>query len=67
MTLLDQASLKGLGINYTNEHLRRLEAADRFPKRVKLGDAPNSRNAWAESEVLAWINARAAARELVAA
>jgi prophage regulatory protein len=36
------------GITYTRQHLYRLEAAGKFPKRVKLGDRAI---AWVESEI----------------
>lgn len=43
------------GIPYTPQHIGRLEAAGKFPKRIKLG--PN-RVAWVLSEVNAWVNER---------
>jgi prophage regulatory protein len=36
------------GITYTRQHLWRLEAAGKFPKRVKMGDRAI---AWVESEI----------------
>jgi prophage regulatory protein len=51
------------GIPYTPEHLRRLEAAGKFPKRIKLGDDPRSRTAWTDEDIKAYIAAKAAARE----
>lgn len=48
------------GIPYTPQHIARLEAAGKFPKRVRLG--PN-RVAWLLSEVEGWITERLAIRE----
>ena len=46
-------------IPYSQNHIRRLEAAGKFPKRVQIGD---NRVAWNRAEVEAWINARAGGR-----
>ena len=47
---------------YSVRHLERLEAAGRFPKRVKLGDRAAG---WQESQVLDWlVNRVAASREI---
>jgi prophage regulatory protein len=46
------------GIPYSREHLRRLELEGRFPKKVKLGDSPNSLCGWYEHEVEAWLASR---------
>jgi prophage regulatory protein len=48
------------GIPYTPQHIARLEAAGKFPRRVRLG--PN-RVAWLLSEVDAWVSERLAVRE----
>ena len=48
------------GIPYSRVHLRRLEAAGRFPRRVQLGD---NAVAWIESEIDAWLEERAADRD----
>lgn len=48
------------GIPYTPQHIARLEAAGKFPKRVQLG--PN-RVAWLLSEVDAWVSERIATRD----
>jgi prophage regulatory protein len=56
----DLAPLKG--IHFSREHLRRLEAAGRFPKRVKLADG-GEHFAWVEAELDAYIAERMAARE----
>src|SRR6266404_3276986 len=62
MRVLSLEDLRELGIPYHREHLRRLIEAGLFPPPMKLGEGPRSRNAWIESEVAAWIEARAAAR-----
>ena len=41
-----------LGIPYSPQHIARLEAAGKFPKRVRLGQC---RVAWLLSEVEQWI------------
>ena len=46
-------------VPYSLFHLSRLEAAGKFPKRIKLGDG---RIAWSLREVEAWIAARKAER-----
>lgn len=57
MKLLSKKQLRektSLSLN----HLARLEADGKFPRRVKLTDAENGRVAWLESEVDDWIAAR---------
>lgn len=46
-------------IPYSQNHVRRLEAAGLFPKRIQIGA---NRVAWNRAEVEAWINARVGAR-----
>jgi len=36
-------------------HIARLEAAGKFPKRIKMGDHRGSRVAWYADEVDAWL------------
>lgn len=48
------------GIPYTPQHIGRLEAAGKFPKRVRLG--PN-RVAWLLSEVNEWVAERVTLRD----
>ena len=48
------------GIPYTPQHIARLEAAGKFPKRVQLG---LNRVAWLLSEVDAWISERVMVRD----
>lgn len=45
------------------QHLARLEAAGKFPRRVKLTDAKNGRVAWRMDEVSLWIEERTALRD----
>jgi prophage regulatory protein len=53
--ILNYAGVKGRGVPYTRQHLSRLEAAGRFPKRVQLGEG---RVGWLEGEVDDWIRSR---------
>ncbi len=59
--LVSKKELKSVcGIPYTPQHIGRLEAAGKFPKRVRLG--PN-RVAWLLFEVDVWLNERIAFRD----
>jgi prophage regulatory protein len=49
-----------LGIPYSFQHIARLEAAGRFPKRIRLGQ---NRVAWLLAEVESWIEERVARRD----
>ncbi len=51
MRLVSKRQLKEL-VLYSHQHIARLEAAGKFPKRVRLGA---SRVGWIEDEVLAWL------------
>lgn len=51
-------------IPYTRQHVLKLEKAGRFPRRVPVGE---NRVGWLLSEVEAWIDARIAERDGVAA
>jgi predicted DNA-binding transcriptional regulator AlpA len=48
-----------MGITYSNAHLLRLEAASRFPVRVRLSPG---RVAWIKAEIMSFIADRAADR-----
>jgi prophage regulatory protein len=48
MRLLDYQDLRAKGIKYSRVHLWRLEAAGKFPRRVRLSPA---RHAWIEDEI----------------
>ncbi len=54
MRLLSKRQVKEM-VLYSPQHIARLEAAGRFPKRVRLG--PN-RVGWIEDEVLEWLQER---------
>ncbi|CAA7616962.1 AlpA family transcriptional regulator [Magnetospirillum sp. SS-4] len=59
--LVSKKELKSVcGIPYTPQHIGRLEAAGKFPKRVNLGPG---RVAWLMSEVDAWVSERIAERD----
>lgn len=52
----------GRKIPFSGMQIRRMEAAGEFPRRIKLN--PEGRSVgWLESEIDAWIEARAAARD----
>lgn len=59
MRLLSKRQLKEL-VLYSPQHVARLEAAGRFPKRVKLGQC---RVGWIEQEVLDWLHERIQRRQ----
>ena len=54
MRMLSKRQVKEL-VLYSPQHIARLEAEGKFPKRVKLG---NCRVGWIEEEVLDWLQAR---------
>ena len=58
MKLLDREALKEKGISHSETQLWRLVKAGKFPQPIKVG----GKNAWVESEIDAWIEARMAAR-----
>lgn len=53
--LVSYDNLKRMGILYSREHLRRLEAAGDFPKRLRLSP---SRVAWKLCDIEEWIETR---------
>ena len=55
MRFLDHADLHARGIKYSKCQLWRLWCAGKFPRPVKLS---SSRNAWLESDIDKWIEAR---------
>ena len=57
MRLRSKRQLKEL-VLYCPQYIRRLENANRFPKRLRLGNGPRSRGGWIESEVLEWLQKR---------
>jgi prophage regulatory protein len=59
--LLSRSDLRKLGITFSGVHLLRLEKAGRFPLRLRLGAY---RRAWLMTEIIEWIEQRAAERAL---
>lgn len=59
MRIISKRQLKEL-VLYSPQHIARLEAAGKFPKRVKLG---NNRVGYVEQEVLDWLQERIDARD----
>lgn len=57
--LLSWTQLKELGISFSREHLWRLEAAGKFPRRIYLSP---QKVAWFEDEILEWLAERDAER-----
>ena len=49
-------------VPYSDTHLRRLEAAGKFPKRIKIGD---HRVVWLKDEVIKWLEDRASESRVV--
>ena len=48
------------GIDYTDTHRRRLEAAGKFPRRIQLSPR---KHAYDHDEIMSWIRARIAERD----
>ena len=46
------------GIPFSDNHLRRLVKAGRFPAPIKLGPDPRAHNFWKEHEIDAYLAAR---------
>ncbi len=60
--LVTKKELKSVyGVPYSFAHIARLEAAGRFPKRIRLGAC---RVAWLAEEVQSWIDERVASRNV---
>jgi prophage regulatory protein len=59
-TFLDKTDLEATGIRWSNVHLRRLEAAGKFPRRVPIGE---NTTGWIQSEIETWQQARIAERD----
>jgi prophage regulatory protein len=58
--LLNRRQLRDLGITFCREHLWRLEASGKFPRRVYLSQ---HKIAWFEDEIYAWQAERDAERD----
>ncbi len=59
MRMISKRQLREL-VLYSPQHIARLEAAGKFPKRVRLGAC---RVGWVEQEVLDWLQERIERRE----
>jgi prophage regulatory protein len=57
------SELKVLGIHYSRRHLDRLEAEEKFPKRVALGEG---RIGWVTAEIIAHVDKQIESRSLAA-
>jgi prophage regulatory protein len=56
---MNYKQLKDTGINFSREHLWRLERANKFPRRIYLSP---QKVAWFEDEIFGWLEQRAAER-----
>lgn len=63
MRLLSDKDLHERGIRFSRQHRDKLITQGKFPRPVKLGTGPTARNAWAEEEIDAYVQARIAARD----
>jgi prophage regulatory protein len=59
MRILSKRQLKEM-VLYSPQHVARLEAAGRFPKRIQLGQC---RVGWIEQEILDWLQERIKRRD----
>jgi predicted DNA-binding transcriptional regulator AlpA len=62
MRFLSKKEVKAL-VTYSFTHMSRLEAEDKFPKRLRLGKVRYARVVYVETEVLAWMEAKIAVRD----
>ena len=60
MRILSKRQLTEL-VLYSPQHVARLEAAGKFPQRIRLGQ---NRVGWIEAEVMEWLQQRIDAREV---
>lgn len=63
--LLDHREVQAR-VLFSDEHIRRLIKAGRFPPPIKMGLGVSARLAWPEDEIDAWIEERKAERFAVA-
>lgn len=61
MRIIDWKQLKEMQ-PYSRQHIARLEAAGRWPKRVRLGNGPRGRVGWVFDEVEAHLKKLASQR-----
>jgi prophage regulatory protein len=64
MKVVPYNQLEDYGIVFSRTHIKRLMDEGKFPRPVQVGER---RIAWLESEILAWLEARVAKRDLSAA
>ena len=64
-TLLTEAEVRKL-VRLAPRTLRAYVAAGKFPAPLRLGDDAHARKRWLRSEVVAWVERRAARREVCA-
>ena len=50
-------------VPYSRVHILRLEKMGEFPRRIRLGPSPTGRVGWRLSEIMQWIEERAAERD----
>lgn len=58
--VVNYRGIKALGIPYSRTHIWRLMSAGEFPRAFKLGSHRNSPPVWWLSEVLQWLDLKAA-------
>jgi prophage regulatory protein len=58
MRLLKHTEVKAKGVPFSSPHLERLEAAGKFPRRIRLGTRTHR---WVEADVDQWMAERFAA------
>ena len=58
--LLSYDDLRGYGIRYSRQHLRRLVKAGKFPKPFQLNPGPTSPLSWTEGQIEKHLEARIA-------
>ena len=63
MRFLTYNELRRMGIAPSRQHLRRLIAKGAFPKPFRFGIGEKGRMCWAESDIEAFIAAKAAERD----
>lgn len=61
MRIISKRELREI-VLYSPQHIARLEAAGRFPKRVRLG---RNRVGWIYREVMEWLQERIARRDFL--
>jgi predicted DNA-binding transcriptional regulator AlpA len=61
--VLSHEGLRQIGIHFTNQHLLRLEANGKFPRRASLADR---KVCWVYSEIREWLAKRINDREALA-